>query len=843
MALRDTGAMRSPIPMTSFLRCVLSWTAALVLTLPPLSTATAAVPATQLGRANDVAALVARAKDEMSNDPNAALLSANSAERILRSQRADYRRILSLAEVQWLKSEAYLRLNDNDMAEPMIAQALGALASEKTKSKLHGDLLLARGQLNVRRAKVGAGLADFQEAHNIYRALGEVRSQAIALRTIASLYREADDTETAMKYDNQSAEIYRGDIGLEISTYNNRGNYLVQIDRLTEAEGQYRLALALTRQLKSPLLEARVLGNIARAQIKAGQLNAADRTITQGLAISERGEARGWHAQLLAIQAKARFARGHFASATEAITEAFSGVDIAETSLSFRDAHETAYQTFSKIGRPDQALGHLEALKRLDDKTAKLAASTNTALMAARFDYANQNLRIAKLKADEAERSAEFERARARSQQIIFVGVVLASLVGVSMLIFGLVTIRRSRNEVRAANIDLEATNNALEKALAAKTEFLATTSHEIRTPLNGILGMTQVMLADRSLEAATRDRLAVVHGAGVTMRALVDDILDVAKMETGNLTLEEVPLDLRATMREVSRLWEEQAKERGIHFAVELDACPAVIVGDAARLRQLVFNLLSNALKFTSKGQVALRVEAMAESRLRIAVSDTGIGIAADKLEVIFESFKQADAGTTRKFGGTGLGLSICRNLARAMGGDVEVTSVLGEGSTFAVTLPLQLGQVPVPSDAIVIEENSLLIVDANPISRSMFRALLAPRAGNVALAASAGEAETWVSTNRASQVLIDDTTLKAEADLDDMLARISKAVHGGGGKVALLWATPTAAERARFGACGIDQIIAKPVAGAALVEQLYPTTLSDGNGSFTQSLVSEAA
>ncbi len=835
--------MRSPIPIYIRHNALAGAIAALLIIVPSAALAEVITPSTEAADAIKLPGLVAEAKDAMSGDPNRALAAADQAQRILQRQRVDQQRTLALAEVQWLKAEAYIRLNKNELAEPIIAQALGVLASQKSKSKLYGDLLVSRGQLEVRLAKVGAALADFHEAHNIFRAMGENRSQAIALRRIASLYREADDTATAIRYDNQAAEIYRGDPQLEVYNYNNRGNFLFQIKQFSKAEAEYRRALATARKMDSPLLEARILGNIARTQLKANRINEANLTIARGLLISRRGEARGWHAQLLAIEAQAYLQRRRYAEAGAAITEAFSGVDIAETSLSFRDAHETAYQTFSKIGRPDQALGHLEALKRLDDKTAKLAASTNTALMAARFDYANQNLRIAKLKADEAERSAEFERARARSQQIIFVGVVLASLVGVSMLIFGLVTIRRSRNEVRAANIDLEATNNALEKALAAKTEFLATTSHEIRTPLNGILGMTQVMLADRSLEAATRDRLAVVHGAGVTMRALVDDILDVAKMETGNLTLEEVPLDLRATMREVSRLWEEQAKERGIHFAVELDACPAVIVGDAARLRQLVFNLLSNALKFTSKGQVALRVEATAESRLHIAVSDTGIGIAADKLEVIFESFKQADAGTTRKFGGTGLGLSICRNLARAMGGDVEVSSVLGEGSTFAVTLPLQLGQVPVPSDAIVIEENSLLIVDANPISRSMFRALLAPRAGNVALAASAGEAETWVSTNRASQVLIDDTTLKAEADLDDMLARISKAVHGGGGKVALLWATPTAAELARFGACGIDQIIAKPVAGAALVEQLYPTTLPDGNGSFTQSLVSEAA
>jgi len=305
-----------------------------------------------------------------------------------------------------------------------------------------------------------------------------------------------------------------------------------------------------------------------------------------------------------------------------------------------------------------------------------MAASTNTALMAARFDDANKHAKIAKRKAKAAIQSAADEKSWAQQQRTVFAGIMLASLVGVAMLVYGLVTIRRSRNELRATNIDLAATNSALEKALAAKTEFLATTSHEIRTPLNGILGMTQVMLADKNLAPATRDRLTVVHGAGITMRALVDDILDVAKMETGNLTVEEVPLDLRETLGEVSRLWEGQAVARGIRFQVDLEECPVMIEGDAARLRQIVFNLLSNALKFTAEGMVTLGARETDDGRLRIAVSDTGIGIPADKLNVIFDSFKQVDAGTTRKFGGTGLGLAIVRDVAELYGGQV----ILGE-------------------------------------------------------------------------------------------------------------------------------------------------------------------
>lgn len=790
---------------------------------------------------------IAAAKDAMRVNPRQAAVFARRAEDAVRLLPTSDQTRVMMAETEWLQGEAFLRLNDPQRASSMIDRGLQALSRIQKPLKLRGDLLLTRGGVHTAQANVSGALADYQTAHNIYRQLGETRSQAVALQQIASLYREADDFETAMKYDKQSAELYKGDFVLDISNFNNRGNYFVKIGKFADAEDQYLKALKLARKWKSQSLQALFLRNISRAQLKAGHVQAAESTIAAGMKLAvQQGDMAGRN-QLLAIVAQAALQRGELQKAAAAISATFKGVDLTDTSLSYRDAHETAYLTYGKMGRPALALVHLEALKRLDDQTAKLAASTNTALMAARFDDANKDAKIATLKASEAMQSAAFEKARARQQRIVFIGIVLASSIGVAMLIFGLVTIRRSRNEVRAANVDLGASNVALEKALAAKTEFLATTSHEIRTPLNGILGMTQVMLADQDLAPATRDRLSVVQGAGLTMRALVDDILDVAKMETGNLTLEAVPMDLRVTLREVSRLWEEQARARGIGFIVDLDRCPAMIVGDAARVRQIVFNLLSNALKFTSAGSVSLRAEASEDGRLFIAISDTGIGIPADKLDVIFESFRQVDAGTTRKFGGTGLGLSICRNLARAMDGEVQVTSVAGEGSTFSVSLPLILAEVA-EKEGGEMPGPALLIVDRNPISRSMLRALLAPRAGEVAFAASADEAVSLISAQAPKQVLIDDATIRAELDMDRALRLIAAVALVKGAQAALLWPSPDDAERTRLESTGLNLVIAKPIGGDALVELLFPLSgqfvPDQGSGAAgTQCLVSRAA
>ncbi|RYD25278.1 MAG: hypothetical protein EOP89_09530, partial [Lysobacteraceae bacterium] len=499
------------------------------------------------------------------------------------------------------------------------------------------------------------------------------------------------------------------------------------------------------------------------------------------------------------------------------------------------------YDIFTAAGDSPAALVHLQALKRLDDAGTKLATDTKTALMAARFDFANQELRISQLKASELQRSIAFERTQARTQRNIFIATGAAVAVVIALLAIGLVTIRRSRDQVRAANDDLATTNSALGKALAAKTEFLATTSHEIRTPLNGILGMTQVMLADPTLPADMRDRLGVVHGAGITMRALVNDILDVAKMETGNLTIEAAPFDVCATVTDAARMWEEQARAKGLSFTVDVGGCPAMIMGDAARVRQIVFNLLSNALKFTKTGHVALSIQVGDDDRLRVGVTDSGIGIPADKIEEIFESFRQADAGTTRQFGGTGLGLSICRNLARAMGGDVSVSSIVGQGATFTLVLPL----VRADSKAVDIVETDTrpgtLIVDRNPITRSMFKTLLAPHGGPITFAASVDEAVTRLADGDIARVLIDDATVRVGDDALGGLSRVAEAAYISGAETTLLWPVAAEKEREELLRTGITRVVAKPVSGGALIAMMFDGSVS-ANG-VNPDLVSHAA
>jgi CheY-like chemotaxis protein/anti-sigma regulatory factor (Ser/Thr protein kinase) len=293
------------------------------------------------------------------------------------------------------------------------------------------------------------------------------------------------------------------------------------------------------------------------------------------------------------------------------------------------------------------------------------------------------------------------------------------------------------------------------------------------------------------------------------------------SKIETGNLVIEKAPFDLKAMLVEASRLWEDQAEAKGLAFVRAFDDCPRMIVGDAVRLRQVVFNLMSNALKFTEHGRVTLTVDAT-DDRFRIWVADTGVGIPADKRDEIFESFRQADASTTRRFGGTGLGLTICRDLARAMGGDVTVSGEPGEGSCFTVDLPLIHAAACKALDARHDQSDCLLIVDRNPITRSMLKTLLAPHARGVALATTRDEALSMVEHGGVERMLVDATIVMEAADPEAVVAELAAA--GRDIPLILLWPAGTEAERSALVVNGRFTSIVKPISGSELVATMYP-------------------
>ncbi|MDR3507179.1 MAG: ATP-binding protein [Caulobacteraceae bacterium] len=271
-------------------------------------------------------------------------------------------------------------------------------------------------------------------------------------------------------------------------------------------------------------------------------------------------------------------------------------------------------------------------------------------------------------------------------------------------------------------------------QANAAKTTFLAMMSHEIRTPLNGVLGMAQAMAGDE-LSERQRARLAVIRTSGEALTTILNDVLDLSKIEAGQLEIEAIPFDLAQLLGMGRSTFANVAETKGLDLELDIDpAAEGSYLGDPTRLRQVVFNLISNALKFTVTGGVRVRAD-YADDRLRIAVSDTGPGIPAEQQGKLFARFVQLDASTTRRHGGTGLGLAICRELCDLMGGDIGMVSHPGEGATFTVSLPLPRIEAaprevptaePAGQDGVAGRLVRILAAEDNEVNQLVLKALL---------------------------------------------------------------------------------------------------------------------
>lgn len=672
-----------------------------------------------------VAQLLLQATELQRREPRKGLELAREASELAKRQGDDTRQVeaeclvsallLDLGHVQEtaIKLEG-LKVQARQLNEPRV-KALVA--------KLEGQYLEKMGSYQLALEAFDLALAGFQ-------AVKDDRRTAESLIGLGLVYFRLDRPEDAAKFWEHAREIYRqlGDGFGEARTLNNLGVLAKNRGEFGKALDFYRRAEVIQHQAKNFNALADLANNMANLSRLMKDDKAAITYHLRALALRE------------ALEDKARIADSCFNLAeiylnnkqpalARPYLERANNLATATAHRSLLvDLKELESLALEQAGDLGGALERHKAFYQARKTLMSEEAARKAADMRERYETDRQAKQIELLKKEQAVRQARLRMLVGGSLSLLAVLVLLAARFRLKV---------RTSRKIEAQNRNLDEANHRLEQANAFKTMFLASTSHELRTPVNAILGLTGLLRQGYLAESERRRYLETISHSADGLLHLLNDILDVGKIEAGKLEVEQIPLNLRQVIEEAVLLLSSKAQEKGLALTLDIDeALPAALVGDPGRIRQMALNLLSNAVKFTNTGSVACAVQVIdrreGQVSIRLSVRDTGPGIPAPVQAKLFAAYAQGDASTMRNFGGTGLGLFITRQLAHLMGGEVGLESEEGVGSQFWVNLPLAIGAesaaitaVPAPTGNFGFR-GRVLVADDNPGNRMVAEALL---------------------------------------------------------------------------------------------------------------------